>query len=82
MHNHTKKQLKRLDAELGDYIYEQEMRKIEKFLQQALKSQAEIIRAEMVKTIGNLNGLEGCEGCISKVNKQKANLDELINSFK
>lgn len=52
-----------------------------KEIQQALKSQAEMIRAEMDSTIGSLNGLGGCECCISKVNKQKAKLDELINSF-
>lgn len=89
MHDHTKQQLELFNKKFpyyplqsidaDDCVFKSE---IEYFIQQALKSQAEMIRAEMDSAIGSLNGLGGCECCISKVNKQKASLDELINSFK
>lgn len=95
MHDHTKQQLEALINDFNELIKkhapnsyphlidsdDNDGERLRNKIKQALKSQAEMIRAEMDSTIGSLNGLGGCECCISKVNKQKANIDELINSF-
>lgn len=94
MHPHTKQLIDEFRKNFKDFAFNSKthfgrmadssaiLNFCEKEVHQALLSQAKMIRAEMDSAIGSLNGLGGCECCISKVNKQKANLDELINSFK
>jgi hypothetical protein len=83
MNEHTKQQLDKLDKQ---FYYENFITKAEAktFLQQALKSQAEMIRAEMVPKHRHLRTDDddlriGYNSARSEV---KANLDNLINSFK
>lgn len=89
MHDHTRQQLELFDKEFVKHIDDHtepvfidavgSVGPIRRFIQQALKSQAQMIRDKVL--INKLNGIEGCGGCNAKVEIQKMKLDELINSF-